>query len=93
MLNISSTNFMLLLVKEMNFYNDLRNSQGSTLSLDFNFHPVVYLSAFNIHRVPNESLLYQNSYGIRSSFICNFNKSAYITCPVNSSTFITVQER
>jgi len=78
------------LVKEVNFYNYLRNSQGSTLSLDFNFYSVVYLSAFNMHRVPNVALLYQKSYGIRSSFICNFRS---LICPENSSTFITVQER
>jgi len=82
----------LKLVKDVSFYNDFRNCQGSTISLDFNFYSVVYLSAFNIHRVPNEALLYQNSYGIRSSFICNFNKSAYIICPGNSSTFTTVRE-
>ena len=81
------------LVKEVNFYNDLRNSQGSTLSLDFNIHPVVYLSTFNVNRVSNEVFLYQASYGIRSSFVCNFNKSAYIICPGNSSILITVQEQ
>jgi hypothetical protein len=75
------------LVKKVKFYNDLRNFQGSTLSLDFNFYSVVYLSAFNMHRVPNEDLLYQNSYGIRSS---NFKSTI---CPENSSTFITVQKR
>ena len=59
----------LKLVMEVDFYKDLRNYQGSTPSLDLNFHSVIYSSVFNFHRVPNEALLYHNSYGIRRSFI------------------------